>query len=439
MGLDLTSSHTLPAAAMTDADDVADPHAAHYAKSAGAGRRIADDDQLHEARHPAPTTDRLALPPLRLGPLTIDVPVVLAPMAGITNTAFRRLCREYGGGLYVNEMVTARALVERKPESMRIIQHDPDEVPRSVQLYSVDPVTTGAAVRMLVEEDRCDHIDMNFGCPVPKVTRRGGGSALPWKSELFASIVKAAVTEAAKRDIPVTVKMRRGIDEDHLTFLDAGRTARDLGVAAVALHGRTTRQFYSGTAVWDDIARLREALPDIPVLGNGDIWSADDAVRMMAETDCDGVVVGRGCLGRPWLFGDLATAFGAEAHPVDATLGFVADAFRRHAELLVDFFDDEDHGCRDIRKHVAWYFKGYPVGSDIRTGLATAQSLAHIDELLGQLDRNAPYPGADAEGQRGRAGRPKRPALPERWLESREVAAETGEMLRGAEIENSGG
>ena len=193
----MTSSHTLPAAAAVDgAPDVVDPHAAHYAKSAGAGRRIADDDQLHEARHPAPTTDRLALPPLRLGPLTIDVPVVLAPMAGITNTAFRRLCREYGGGLYVNEMVTARALVERKPESMRIIQHDPDEVPRSVQLYSVDPVTTGAAVRMLVEEDRCDHIDMNFGCPVPKVTRRGGGSALPWKSELFASIVKAAVTEA---------------------------------------------------------------------------------------------------------------------------------------------------------------------------------------------------------------------------------------------------
>ena len=145
MGSDMTSSHTLPAAAVTDADDVADLHAAHYAKSAGAGRRITDDDQLHEARHPAPTTDRLTLPPLRLGPLTIDVPVVLAPMAGITNTAFRRLCREYGGGLYVNEMVTARALVERKPESMRIIQHDPDEVPRSVQLYSCLLYTSDAA------------------------------------------------------------------------------------------------------------------------------------------------------------------------------------------------------------------------------------------------------------------------------------------------------
>lgn len=440
MGSDMTSSHTLPAAAVTDADDVADLHAAHYAKSAGAGRRITDDDQLHEGRHPAPTTDRLTLPPLRLGPLTIDVPVVLAPMAGITNTAFRRLCREYGGGLYVNEMVTARALVERKPESMRIIQHDPDEVPRSVQLYSVDPVTTGAAVRMLVEEDRCDHIDMNFGCPVPKVTRRGGGSALPWKSELFASIVKAAVTEAAKKDIPVTVKMRRGIDEDHLTFLDAGRTARDLGVAAVALHGRTTRQFYSGTAVWDDIARLREALPDIPVLGNGDIWSAEDAIAMVEQTGVDGVVIGRGCQGRPWLFGDLQAAFEGRQDRFQPTLGMVADTLYRHAELLVDTFGgDETKALRDIRKHVAWYFKGYPVGSEIRTALSTVPDLATMREILTRVDRDQPYPGEAAEGPRGRAGAPKRPHLPDGWLDSRELNAEQQAMIQAAELDVSGG
>lgn len=180
-------------------------------------------------------------------------------------------------------------------------------------------------------------------------------------------------------------------------------------------------------------------MTSIPVLGNGDIWSAEDAVRMMAETDCDGVVVGRGCLGRPWLFGQLALAFGGEGKTVDATLGFVADAFRRHAELLVEFFEDEDRGCRDIRKHVSWYFKGYPVGGDIRTGLATASSLQEIDDLLGRLDRAAPYPGADAEGQRGRAGHPKRTALPEKWLESRELASSASEMMRGAEIENSGG
>lgn len=374
---------------------------------------------------------------LRIGPIDLDVPVVLAPMAGITNTAFRRLCREYGAGLYVSEMITSRALVERNDTTMRLIRHHESETPRSIQLYGVDPHTIAEAVRIIVAEDYADHIDLNFGCPVPKVTRKGGGAALPWKTSLFSDIVTQAVKAAG--DIPLTIKMRKGIDPDHLTFLDAGRAAEDAGVAAIALHARTASEFYSGYADWNAIGELKQAVTSVPVLGNGDIWSAEDAVRMMEQTDCDGVVVGRGCLGRPWLFGELAAAFGAEAHPVDATLGFVADAFRRHAELLVEFFEDEDHGCRDVRKHVAWYFKGYPVGGDIRTGLATASSLAHIDELLAQLDHSAPYPGADAEGQRGRAGRPKRPALPDKWLDSREIAASASEMMRGAEIENSGG
>ncbi|WP_435745352.1 tRNA dihydrouridine synthase DusB [Microbacterium sp. PMB16] len=375
--------------------------------------------------------------PLRIGPIELDVPVVLAPMAGITNTAFRRLCREYGAGLYVSEMITSRALVERNDTTMRLIRHHESETPRSIQLYGVDPKTIAEAVRIIVAEDHADHIDLNFGCPVPKVTRRGGGAALPWKSKLFADIVDQAVKAAGS--VPLTVKMRKGIDRDHLTFIEAGRAAEDAGAAAVALHARTASEFYSGHADWNAIGELKQAVTSIPVLGNGDIWSADDAVRMMEQTDCDGVVVGRGCLGRPWLFGDLATAFGAEAHPVDATLGFVANAFRRHAQLLVEFFEEEDRGCRDIRKHVSWYFKGYPVGGDIRTGLATASSLAEIDDLLGQLDHSAPYPGADAEGQRGRSGHPKRTALPDKWLESREVAPSASEMMRGAEIENSGG
>ncbi|MEV7797691.1 tRNA dihydrouridine synthase DusB [Microbacterium foliorum] len=374
---------------------------------------------------------------LNIGPIALDVPVVLAPMAGITNTAFRRLCREYGAGLYVSEMITSRALVERNETTMRLIRHHESETPRSIQLYGVDPHTISEAVRIIVAEDHADHIDLNFGCPVPKVTRKGGGAALPWKSTLFSQIVTQAVKAAG--DVPLTIKMRKGIDPDHLTYLDAGRAAEDAGVSAIALHARTASEFYSGFADWNAIGELKQAVTSVPVLGNGDIWSADDAVRMMQQTDCDGVVVGRGCLGRPWLFGELAAAFGAESHPVDATLGFVADAFRRHAELLVEFFEDEDRGCRDVRKHVAWYFKGYPVGGDIRTGLATASSLAEIDELLGQLDHTAPYPGADAEGQRGRSGRPKRPALPDKWLESRELAASASEMMRGAEIENSGG
>lgn len=380
-------------------------------------------------------------PPLRIGPITLDAPVVLAPMAGITNTAFRRLCREYGAGLYVSEMITTRALVERNATTLRLIRHHESETPRSIQLYGVDPTTVESAVRILVEEDHADHIDLNFGCPVPKVTRKGGGAALPWKLGLFREIVTRAARAAG--DIPLTVKMRKGIDPDHLTYLDAGRIAEDAGVAAVALHARTASEFYSGTADWAAIARLKEAVTSVPVLGNGDIWSAQDAERMMAETGCDGVVVGRGCLGRPWLFGDLARALGgpgaAAGAPVDADLAFVARAFRRHAELLVEFFEDEGRGCRDIRKHVAWYFKGYPVGGDTRAKLATVSSLDEIDELVATLDLAAPYPGAAAEGQRGRAGTPKRPALPEGWLDSRDLGADASTALADAELDHSGG
>ncbi len=380
-------------------------------------------------------------PALRIGPLALAAPVVLAPMAGITNTAFRRLCREHGAGLYVSEMITSRALVERTPESMRLIRHHESETPRSIQLYGVDPATVERAVRMLADEDRADHIDLNFGCPVPKVTRKGGGAALPWKLGLFREIVERAVRAAGA--LPVTVKMRTGIDEEHLTYLDAGRIAEDAGVAAVALHARTAAQHYSGAADWSAIARLKDAVTSIPVLGNGDIWSADDAVRMIATTGCDGVVVGRGCLGRPWLFGDLAAALGGsgdEGRRIRPGLGFVASAFRRHAELLVEFFEgDEGRACRDIRKHVAWYFKGYAVGGELRARLAAVESLAHLDELLGELDADQPYPGEAAEGQRGRAGTPKTPALPERWLESRELGAEHRDHLRAAESSVSGG
>jgi len=382
---------------------------------------------------------------LQYGKHSISVPVVLAPMAGITNTAYRRLCQEYGGGLYVSEMVTSRALVERTEESMRLIGHHESEKIRSVQLYGVDPKTISDAVTMLVAEDRADHIDLNFGCPVPKVTRKGGGAALPWKSDLFSSIVRSAVKAAG--DIPVTVKMRKGIDDDHLTFLDSGKAARDAGVAAVALHGRTAADYYSGQADWDAIAQLREALPDVQVLGNGDIWSAADAIAMMEHTGVDGVVVGRGCLGRPWLFADLEKAMvrylaGDKNPSVDIvmpTLGEVADAFYRHAQLLVEFFEDEGRACRDIRKHVAWYFKGYPVGGDFRAALAQVESLEHMTQILGQLEREVPYPGEAAEGPRGRLGGTKSCSLPENWLSSRELGADHRIQLQHAELSVSGG
>lgn len=375
--------------------------------------------------------------PLSIGAIPLSVPVVLAPMAGITNTAFRRLCREYGAGLYVSEMITSRALVERTPESMRLIRHHESETTRSIQLYSVDPVTAGEAARFLVGEGLADHIDMNFGCPVPKVTRKGGGAALPWKLEHFRRIVEQTVQAAG--DIPVTVKMRKGIDSDHLTYLEAAKAAEGAGVAAIALHARTAAEFYSGHADWSAIGKLKETITSVPVLGNGDIWSAEDALRMVDETGCDGIVVGRGCLGRPWLFGDLAAAFTNRHVRIQPSLGEVGDAFRRHAELLVDFFDDEGRACRDIRKHVAWYFKGYPVGGELRARLASVESLQQMDDLLGELDRDEPYPGAPAEGQRGRAGTPKKPALPENWLASRELSTAQSADVAAAELHNSGG
>lgn len=394
------------------------------------------------------TTSTLPGSRLKIGPLELDVPVVLAPMAGITNTAFRRLCREYGAGLYVSEMITSRALVERTPGSLRLIKHHESETPRSIQLYGVDPKTVAEAVRFLVDEDLADHIDLNFGCPVPKVTRKGGGAALPWKSDLFQAIVEGAVKAAG--EIPLTVKMRKGIDADHLTFLDAARAAEGAGVAAIALHGRTANEFYSGTADWGAIAELKQAITSVPILGNGDIWAAEDAIRMVRETGCDGVVVGRGCLGRPWLFGDLAAAFKAEQGEIthdEATaaiakpgLGFVMEAMRRHTELLVEFFDgDEARACRDIRKHVAWYYKGYGVGGDTRRALAMVETLEQLDEIYETMDPSLPYPGEGAEGQRGRAGSPKQPKLPDGWLDSRDSAHIDYAELAEAERDDSGG
>jgi len=369
---------------------------------------------------------------LRIGPHVVVPPVVLAPMAGITNSPFRRLCREFGGGLYVSEMITTRALVERDPETMRLIEFAPDETPRSLQLYGVDPSVVREAVTMLVAEDRADHIDLNFGCPVPKVTRRGGGAALPWKLDLLRAVLRAAVRAAGP--VPVTMKMRKGIDDDRLTYLDAGRIAAEEGVAAVALHGRTAAQAYSGSADWSAVARLKEQVTTVPVLGNGDVWEAADALRMMAETGCDGVVVGRGCLGRPWLFRSFDRAFAGvpdEPHP---TLGQVAAVMRRHAALMAAWAG-EDKGAREFRKHVSWYLKGFAVGGETRHALALVSSLAELDDLLATLDPDEPFPEGSVGAPRGRLGSPRRVVLPEGWLDDRRWGA----VDASAELAVSGG
>jgi nifR3 family TIM-barrel protein len=378
--------------------------------------------------------------PLRIGgrgihsgrQIVVDPPVVLAPLAGITNVAFRRLCREYGAGLYISEMITSRALVERNPKTLRMVAFAADESPRSIQLYGVDPEIVARAVRMIVAEDLADHVDLNFGCPVPKVTRRGGGSALPWRINLFSDLVTAAV-KAADGQLPVTVKMRLGVDADHLTYREAALRAQDAGVGYVALHGRTAADFYGGQADWEPIAELAGLL-DIPVLGNGDIWEAADAVRMVEQTGCAGVVVGRGCLGRPWLFGDLAAAFAGQRQLTLPGLDLVAAAMFRHAELLADWLGEE-HGVTDFRKHVAWYLKGFSVGSELRRALALASGLAELAGLLGQLDQSQPFPAAVLGQPRGRTSGARKVALPEGWLADRESRA----VPFGAELADSGG
>ena len=351
---------------------------------------------------------------LRIGPLAVRPPIVLAPMAGVTNYPFRALCRRFGAALYVSEMITARPLVEGRARTLKLADFGPDERPRSLQLYGVDPTYVGAAVRRLVEEGRVDHVDLNFGCPVRKVTSRGGGAAIPAKPRLLQAIVAAAVQAAGP--IPVTIKVRMGIDDDHLTFLESGRIAEGEGCAAVTLHARTAAQLYDGSARWEAIAELKRAVATIPVLGNGDIWQAPDALRMIRDTGCDGVVIGRGCLGRPWLFRDLVDAFHGRPPQPGPTLGEVADVMREHARALVEW-SGEVSAMRSFRKHASWYVKGFHGSSELRARLMTVSTLAELDSILSEVDRSEPYPPAAETAKRGKRSGTQRVALPPGFLD----------------------
>lgn len=353
-------------------------------------------------------------PPLQIGPLRADPPVVLAPMAGVTNGAFRALCRQFGAALYVSEMVAARAIVENNDRTYGIARFGDDEPIRSIQLYGTDPAVMGEAVRRVRDEVGVDHIDLNFGCPARKITRHGGGSALPVRPRLFGAVVAAAVDAAG--DIPLTVKMRVGLDDAHRTWLVAGRMAEDAGAAAVAVHARTAEQLYSGVADWTTIAQLKETVTTIPVLGNGDIWQASDALEMMRQTGCDGVVIGRGCLGRPWLFRDLVAAFAGEPVPAPPTLGEVVAMMRQHARLLADWFG-EDSGMRDFRKHTGWYLQGFPVGKDTRNALRLVKTVDELDRLVDGLDPHVPFPREVLRTPRGHTTGPRPVKLPDGWLD----------------------
>jgi nifR3 family TIM-barrel protein len=327
------------------------------------------------------------------------------------------MCRRFAPGLvYVNEMVMATALVQGNAKTRAMVRFAPDESPRSLQLYGSDPTIMGEAVRRLVGEGSVDHVDLNFGCPAAKVTRRGGGAAVPAKPRLLRAIVRAAVRAAEPAGVPVTIKFRMGLYDDLLTFLDTGRIAADEGVAAIALHARTAEQHYAGEARWEAIGELKQTVPDVPVLGNGDIWEAADALEMVRLTGCDGVVIGRGCLGRPWLFGDLVAVFqGREPSPTPL-LGEAAAVMVDHARLLAAHAG-EHQAMREFRKHTSWYLTGYPVGGEMRRRFGQVRTLAELEDLVAGLD---PTLGVVAGGERIRRGHtngPIRVALPDGYLD----------------------
>ncbi len=351
--------------------------------------------------------------PVQIGPHNVWPPVVLAPMAGVTNYPFRNLCRKFGAGLYVSEMITARPLVEGRAKTLKLAGFGPEESPRSLQIYGVDPYYTGEAVKRLVSEGRVDHIDMNFGCPVRKVTRKGGGAALPVKHNLLRNIVRAAVRNAG--DVPVTIKFRIGINEHYKTYRTAGAIGEDEGCAAVGLHARTAAQLYDGVARWEAIGDLKSRV-SIPVFGNGDVWEAEDALRMMRMTGCDGVIVGRGCLGRPWLFRDLAEVFEGRPPPNPPTLGEVFDIMLEHARALVAWHG-EPYAMRGFRKHSSWYTKGFRNSARLRTQLMQVKTFAGLVEVAAGVDRSLQFPPSAMRVPRGKTGGTQKVALPKGYLE----------------------
>lgn len=368
---------------------------------------------------------------LQLGKLTVPVPVMLSPMAGVTNWPFRVLCRRYGSqGLYVAEMITARALVEGNPKAVHLCEFAPSEEIRSLQLYGVNPAVMEKAARIVVDGNMADHLDLNFGCPVPKVTRRGGGSALPWKSNLLTEIIRRVVKVCEPSGIPVTAKFRVGIDDEHETFLQSGRIAQEEGCAAVTLHARTTSQYYGGQADWTRITQLVEVL-DIPVFGNGDIWSGDDAMNMLHQTGCAGIAIGRGCQGRPWLFADIKAAFEGREDRLDPSFGAVKSIILHHASLLTEFYQDESMAIRDLRKHLAWYCKGYPVGSATRRALMTCTTREELEVHLEEIDPQASCARGVVDQPRGRTRFARKVHLPQDWLKQPVLTEEERSMLFG--------
>lgn len=392
----------------------------------------ANETEQLDPRTDAPSAVPAHLKPVDLGRIHVPTPVILSPMAGVTNWPFRVICESYGpDGLYVAEMITARALVAKNPKALRLCRFAPTEKVRSLQLYGVNPSIMEQATHIVVDNNMADHVDLNFGCPVPKVTRRGGGSALPWKTDLFTELISRVVRVCSGAGIPVTAKIRVGIDHDHETFHEAGHIAQEEGCAAVTLHARTTAEYYGGHSDWSRIGELTSEL-DIPVFGNGDIWGADDANAMLKQTGCAGVAIGRGCQGRPWIFADIKHLFDGTNERVDPTLGEVCTVMMRHARLMTEFYDgDERQAVHDMRKHIAWYLKGYPVGGSVRRAFMECESLAGMESVIASLDASARLPKRVVDKPRGRVRFARKVHLPYGWLDSRTTSHGEREALFG--------
>ena len=316
------------------------------------------------------------MPPLKIGNVEMPNPLVLAPMAGVTDLPFRVLCKEQGAGLICMEMVSAKAILYKNKNTEDLMTIDPGEHPVSLQLFGSDPEILGQ-IAAQIEERPFDILDFNMGCPVPKVVNNGEGSALMKDPHLVREIVTSMVKAVKK---PVTVKIRKGFNEESANAVEIAKILEDCGVAAIAVHGRTRAQFYSGKADWDIIRQVKEAVK-IPVIGNGDLLTAEDVIAMEEQTGCDGFMIARGAQGNPWIFRQILHYFETGEHLPKPPASEVAQMILRHARMMLEF-KGEYIGIREIRKHAAWYTAGYPHGARLRVAINQVENYEQLETLL---------------------------------------------------------
>lgn len=314
--------------------------------------------------------------PLQIGNVTLENNLILAPMAGVTDLPFRLLCKEKGAGLLCMEMVSAKAILYKNKNTQALLEIDPRENPVSLQLFGSDPDII-SQIAHEIEERPFDILDINMGCPVPKIVNNGEGSALMKNPVLAGEIIEKTVKAIQK---PVTVKIRKGFDDEHVNAVEMARVAQESGAAAVAVHGRTREQYYSGKADWDIIRQVKEAV-SIPVIGNGDLLTAEDVIAMKEQTGCDGFMIGRGAQGNPWIFEQILHYFRTGEKLPKPSAEEVTDMILRHAKMMLEF-KGEYTGIREIRKHAAWYTAGYPNSAKLRVAINAVESYEELERLL---------------------------------------------------------